>query len=75
MSAMRRMQGADGLFLRLFESTGTKQSVRICMENVGIFGEIDMNPYEVKTLQIDLKKKCLKECSMLGGRLQETPLD
>lgn len=75
LSAMRRMQGADELFLRLFESTGTKQSVRICMENVGIFGEIDMNPYEVKTLQLDLQKKCLKECSMLGGRLQETPLD
>ena len=69
LSAFRKPEGQDAYLIRLFESTGTAQKTWISFAEQGISMEISLNPYEVKTLRLDLQKKRLQECSILGREL------
>lgn len=66
LSAWRKLAGQDAYLLRLFESTGKAQKVKVRLPIMGTEFETVMKPFEVKTLKLALQSNKLYECTILG---------
>lgn len=64
LGAMKKIRGRDTYLMRLFESTGMAREV-----TVSLWGEakkrVWLNPYEIKTLELDPETCRMAECPMI----------
>ena len=69
MAAFRKISGQEAYLLRLFESTGSAQTVRITLKQADgkrLEKAVEAGPFEVKTLRYEPKEGTLEECGIFG---------
>lgn len=65
LSAMKKAEYQQGFVLRLYESEGRKSRTLVTLPFCKIREEVEFEPFEVKTLLMDIKEKKLKEIPVL----------
>ncbi|HJC25440.1 MAG TPA: alpha-mannosidase [Candidatus Eisenbergiella merdavium] len=74
LAAFRKVYGEEAYLLRLFETTGSRQTARITVSEAGrkaeenVKLEVELCAYEVKTLRYDMREKILTECGLFGKK-------
>lgn len=65
MSAFKKAENSKDYIIRLFETTGREQSTKINIPAYKIEQNIILNPFEIKTLKLDISKNSLVEAAIL----------
>ena len=66
LGAAKKLEKENAYLIRLFESTGQVQTVRVNLVRAGIETTIELNPFEVRTLKYIPQEKSLFECGIFG---------
>lgn len=67
ISAFKKAEKKDGYILRLYESTGKDQEVRLHIPVLKINAELSIKAYEIKTFYIDGINRQISETTILEG--------
>jgi alpha-mannosidase len=65
ITAFKRCEDGDDLILRLFEPTGRARKTTLSLESCGLQAEVQMDPFEIKTLRIDRRSGRFREVDLL----------
>lgn len=65
LTAAKYAEDAPWLIIRLFEPTGRKKKTKVTMPILGLNFTVTMNPFEIKTLAVDLETKEVIETNLL----------
>jgi alpha-mannosidase len=65
VTAIKKSEDGDRLVLRLFEPTGQSRSTQLDLPFAGISKEINLSPFEIRTLSFDPATKTWKETNLL----------
>jgi hypothetical protein len=65
LTALKRSEDERRLILRLFEPTGIRRSVRVAVPVLGTDLRLDIAPYEIKTVAVDLDTGDAAEADLL----------
>ena len=71
LAAFRKVAKEDAWLLRLFESTGSAQPVRITLKQADgkkLEKAVEAGPFEVKTFRYEPKAGTLEECGIFGKK-------
>lgn len=66
LSAWRKAAGHEAYVIRLFESTGIKRKVKVCLPLDGCEQELVLQPFELRTCLWTPGKVGLDECNIFG---------
>jgi len=65
LTALKRAEDGRGLIVRLFEPSGRARKTTLSVSAWGIKVPVQMNPFELKTLRIDLSTGVAREVNLL----------
>jgi alpha-mannosidase len=65
MTAFKRAEDGNDLIIRLFEPTGQKRKTTLSVSAWGIKVPVQMKPFELKTIRVNLKTGKTREVSLL----------
>ncbi len=65
LTCLKRSEIGNSLILRLFESTGSRQQANIKIPLLGLSLDLVFGPFEIKTLEVDLKSLTIRETDLL----------
>jgi len=57
LEVIKRAEDSNDLVLRAYETAGKKSRAELCFEHIGKKYHFNINPYEIKTLQVSFKPK------------------
>jgi alpha-mannosidase len=63
VTAFKKAERGNGLIIRLFEPTGRSRSFRLTVPFASARTRVSLEPFEIKTLRLDVKK--FKEVNLL----------
>jgi alpha-mannosidase len=67
LTAFKKAEDSAGYVLRLFEPTGNKRTTTLAIPELDMQQEIELGPFEIKTLRLDPDHKTLRETNLLEG--------
>jgi alpha-mannosidase len=70
VTAIKKAEDRNGLILRLFEPTGEPRSTRVTIPGRSLSFEIDLEAFEIKTLEVDLDTDEIFEVDLLEQKLE-----
>lgn len=65
MTAFKKAESTDDYIIRLFEPTGDKRCTTICIPFLDIEKNIELSSFEIKTIKVDIRNKCLEEVNLM----------
>lgn len=65
VTAFKKAEKGDDLIVRLFEPTGRRRRTTFSLEPLGLKVPLRLDPFEIKTLRIDLRSGQLREVDLL----------
>lgn len=65
MNAFKQAEQSEDYIIRLFEPTGQARSTSIHMPLFNLKQEVDLKPFEIKTLRLDIASKTLSETGLM----------
>jgi alpha-mannosidase len=65
VTAFKRAEGGDDLIVRLFEPTGRGRKTTFSLACCGVKSQVEMGPFELKTLRIDRQAGRMDEVDLL----------
>ena len=65
ITTFKRAEEGDDLIVRLFEPTGRARKTTLSFEPCGLQAEVQMDPFEIKTLRIDRRTGRFDEVDLL----------
>ena len=65
ISCVKKAERNNDILIRIFEPTGRKRSTILAMPLLNIQRKVDLNPFEIKTLQVNLRTKKVTEVNLL----------
>lgn len=66
LSSWRKAAGQEAYVIRLFESTGRRRKVKVCLPLDGYEQELELKPFELRTFQWTPGAVGLKDCDIFG---------
>lgn len=65
LAAFKKAEDADGYIIRLFEPTGERRTTTLAIPALDVEQEIELDPFEIKTLRLDPDQKTLRDTNLL----------
>jgi alpha-mannosidase len=65
LAAFKRAEKSDDLIVRLFEPTGRRRKTTLSLDCCGVRAEVQMHPFEIKTLRIDRRTGSCSQVNLL----------
>jgi alpha-mannosidase len=65
ITAFKRSDDGDDLIVRLFEPTGRGRKTTLTLESCGLQAEVQMDPFEIRTLRVDRRTARFREVDLL----------
>lgn len=70
VSAIKRAEDGDDIIIRLFEPTGHWHATTLTLPALGLKAKVDLSPFEIKTLRVNVKRRKIAEVNLLEQPLK-----
>jgi alpha-mannosidase len=70
MPALKLAEDGRALIIRLFEPTGVARSTTVAVPALRVTSRVDLGPFDVRTLRVDLEQATIDDVDLLERRLR-----